>query len=83
MHLAAIHEGNKPFKCSACFKAFVDKAQLNVHVASVHEKNRPFKCSICDDDFVVNEELGVNEDPGNDELEPGTFVFENSEEELE
>ena len=47
VHIASVHEGNKPFQCNICDASFVEKRGLNRHVASVHEKKKPFQCSIC------------------------------------
>ena len=39
IHIAAVHEGKKPFKCSICDFKFSVKRNLTRHMASVHEIN--------------------------------------------
>ena len=38
VHIASIHEENKPYQCEICAKTFTEKSKLNRHVVSVHEK---------------------------------------------
>ena len=47
-HIAAVHEGKKPFKCEACDAKFTSKQGMNGHIATVHEGKKPFKCKPCD-----------------------------------
>ena len=58
-HIAAIHEGNKPFvcyeregkkkfQCLACKSEFSEKGSLDNHISAVHEGLKPYKCSLCD-----------------------------------
>ena len=49
MHIKAVHEGIKQFKCkvSDCEFTCAQSSHLNQHVASVHEKIQPFDCPQC------------------------------------
>ena len=47
-HIATVHEGVKPFKCSNCDVSFSRKNSLTRHIASTHAGKKPLKCSICD-----------------------------------
>ena len=42
MHIAAVHEGRKRFKCDTCDAKFTQKSKLNTHVATVHEEMKPY-----------------------------------------
>ena len=57
MHVAAVHEGVKPFKCTVCDESFAFKGNLNVHVASVHDEKKPVKCTLCDARFARKTQL--------------------------
>ena len=51
-HVASVHEGKKPFKCSTCDASFTTKTNLNAtlkcHFESILEGKKPYKCNICD-----------------------------------
>ena len=51
-HIASVHEGKKPFKCSVCDYKCSEGGQLKRHISSVHERERPFKCDICEATFA-------------------------------
>ena len=51
LHIALVHEGNKPFKCELCDHSFLQKGALKIHLTSVHEGIRPFKCELCEHSF--------------------------------
>ena len=42
-----VHEGQKPYVCDACGKAFGMKQGLKEHYIIVHEKNGKLKCHQC------------------------------------
>ena len=42
MHIASVHEGKKPFKCSICDYTFAQKKTLTNHISSVHEGKKAF-----------------------------------------
>ena len=46
-HIAAIHEGKKPFKCDTCDYSCSEKGSMKKHVSSVHEGKKSFKCEVC------------------------------------
>ncbi|XP_071838702.1 uncharacterized protein [Apostichopus japonicus] len=43
-----IHTGDRPWKCTECNKAFVDRACLRNHMKKRHLGVKPYKCSFCD-----------------------------------
>ena len=51
-HVAAVHGGNKQFKCD-----FALKSNLKQHVGTVHEGKKQFKCKICCTSFGENGSL--------------------------
>ena len=51
-HVAAVHGGNKQFKCD-----FALKSNLKQHVGTVHEGKKQFKCKICGTSFGENGSL--------------------------
>ena len=63
MHIAAVHEGKKPFKCETCDATFARKNKftrkdnLNTHIATVHEEMKPFKCDLCNTKFTSKHSL--------------------------
>ena len=52
VHIAAVHEGSKPFVCDFCKKRFPRKADMKKHISSVHQKNKEFKCTKCERKFA-------------------------------
>lgn len=46
-----IHTGDRPWKCTECNKAFVDRACLRNHMKKRHLGVKPFKCAFCDITF--------------------------------
>ena len=51
MHIAAVHEGLKPFECLTCKKSFSEKTNLRKHIAAVHDGLKPFECPTCKKSF--------------------------------
>ena len=47
-HIASVHEGKKPHKCSICDYSFSEKGNMIKHIESVHEERNSNKCSIWD-----------------------------------
>eukprot|EP00094_Tigriopus_californicus_P000814 TCALIF_00787-PA protein Name:"Similar to ZNF652 Zinc finger protein 652 (Homo sapiens)" AED:0.34 eAED:0.34 QI:0/0/0/0.33/1/1/3/0/593 len=45
LHVAAVHSGNRPFKCDTCDATFTRKETYMRHG---HVNNRPFLCSVCE-----------------------------------
>ena len=39
-HIAAVHEGKKPYKCDTCDVKFSSKQGLNRHFAAVHKEKK-------------------------------------------
>ncbi|XP_076434781.1 uncharacterized protein LOC143274750 [Babylonia areolata] len=47
-HIAAIHQNNRPFKCTLCDKSFVLQTKLNSHMRDRHaEGGKRFHCDKC------------------------------------
>ena len=46
LHIAAVHEGKKPFECTECEKRFGNSSSLMTHIKSVHKKNKSLNCPI-------------------------------------
>ncbi|KAJ8935897.1 hypothetical protein NQ318_016230 [Aromia moschata] len=49
-------EGEKPFKCPHCDRAFTQSGNLNNHIR-LHTDEKPFKCHFCDKAFVQSGNL--------------------------
>ena len=43
----AVHDGEKPYKCTICENRYSEKDTLKKHIAKVHEKKFQILCSIC------------------------------------
>ena len=54
MHIAAVHEGKKPFKCETCDATFARKNDFTRkdNLNTVHEEMKPFKCHLCNTKFT-------------------------------
>ena len=57
LHIAAVHEGLKPFECPTCKKSFSAIADLKRHISEVHDKVKRFKCHFCDKSYGVSKHL--------------------------
>ena len=53
VHVAAVHDGVKPFKCTDCDATFSMKSQLPGHMLSVHGEGKRVKCDSCDSTFTT------------------------------
>ena len=54
-----VHEGQRPYKCEQCDKAFTRKRYLTGHVLVVHEGKKPWECDICHQGFRQRAHLQV------------------------
>ena len=52
IHISAVHEGKKPYKCTICDNSFGLKRNLKSHIASVHEGKKSFQCNVCGQSFT-------------------------------
>lgn len=64
--LTAVHEKNKPFKCSLCQCNFSHRGNLTRHIAAVHEMKKIFECCLCKyksgrKDYMINHIAAVHE----------------------
>ena len=50
-HIAAVHEGKKPYQCKICNECFFINSERKKHIEEVHDGKNVFKCSICKDEF--------------------------------
>ena len=59
LHIASIHDGNKPYMCEICGSSFADKRYIQKHVKLVHEKKpkQSYKYSKCDGVFLGSKKL--------------------------
>ena len=57
VHIVAVHEGIKPFKCDTCDANFARKDKLIAHIAAIHEGKKPYKCGNCDARFAQKPNL--------------------------
>ena len=58
-HIAAVHTGERPFKCLECQRSFITDYELGVHVKVAHSENggRLHKCKECPSSFEWPHEL--------------------------
>lgn len=75
-HKRTIHEGKRPFKCTAtgCKATFVQRFDLQTHAASVHDKRKDFACGLCERQFAQRSNLlthlrGAHQDAPGDTIE--------------
>ena len=57
LHIKDVHEGVKPYQCSACPAAFSQRSKMILHYESIHEGKKPHKCSQCDKSFAQKNQL--------------------------
>ena len=50
LHIATVHEGQRPYSCEHCDKSFAAKKSLKAHIESFHEKRRHI-CEVCGASF--------------------------------
>ena len=50
LHIATVHEGQRPYSCEHCDKSFASKKSLKAHIESFHEKRRHI-CEVCGASF--------------------------------
>ena len=67
-HIASVHEGKKPFKCSRCNYGFASNGDLNRHISAVHEGKKPYKCI-----RYSLKELGLLDSVSTLHIRPGVF----------
>ena len=58
IHIAAVHEGKNPHKCSKFEYMTSYKSNLKQHIGAVHEGKKPFKCDLYDSCYKTR--LGQN-----------------------
>ena len=51
IHVTAVHQGLKEYKCEECNQEFARPASLRSHIDTVHEGKKPYKCDRCDKRF--------------------------------
>ena len=57
LYIKDVHEGVKPYQCSACPAAFSQRSKMILHYESIHEGKKPHKCSQCDKSFAQKNQL--------------------------
>ena len=60
IHVAAVHEGKKPFQCPICDSAFAHKSSLVKHIDGIHERKKAYHCSICKANFSQQSNLNTH-----------------------
>ena len=57
LYIKDVHEGVRPYQCSACPAAFSQRSKMILHYESIHEGKKPHKCSQCDKSFAQKNQL--------------------------
>ena len=56
-HVAIVHEGKKPFKCSKCETSFSSNAEIKRYIASVHDAKKLLKYNDYEASFLQKDHL--------------------------
>ena len=48
VHIEAVHQGRKDYKCNVCRKLISHKGNMEAHVRLVHDGEKPFECDRCE-----------------------------------
>ncbi|ORZ37849.1 hypothetical protein BCR44DRAFT_128280, partial [Catenaria anguillulae PL171] len=51
------HNGERPFPCDKCDKAFSRAHDLKRHMMAIHDNNKPFRCLRCGHRFCRHDAL--------------------------